>query len=334
MASRGEPSLVEDRARLMSLVPAWEALLACSRSDPTFASPHWYLAALASTGSAPRLVLAHHQGRLRGVLPLCAGPASDAWTFAGSLADYHHAVVEAGDVETACVLLLHAAALQPRLRLDRLRPESELVQAWHALEPDRRPVGRLVAGAEHRVVSPGVSDEAYLASRSRSFRRGLRRARSRAAAAGLRIELATPSSLPATALPELFEHLHLARHGPQSTFTRPDHASFSRAMLPALYTRGHVRPLVLIHGDRIVAIELCLEGHDRLCAWNTGFLPEVAGFAPGRLLMDAALQRVRAEGKSSYDLLRGSWSYKQEWTDDCSSTVTLELGPADPLSPP
>jgi hypothetical protein len=88
------------------------------------------------------------------------------------------------------------------------------------------------------------SYEQYLESRSKLFRRNVRRARRIAHANGFRVEPLHPASFPAERIPEIFLRFHLARFGDASAFRqRPEILPFTPTALPAPFERPTTSPL-------------------------------------------------------------------------------------------
>jgi CelD/BcsL family acetyltransferase involved in cellulose biosynthesis len=170
------------------------------------------------------------------------------------------------------------------------------------------------------------SYEQYLESRSKLFRRNVRRARRIAHANGFRVEHLDPASFPAERIPEIFLQFHLARFGDASAFhQRPEILAFAQMALPALFARGQIVALALYRESEIVGIDICLVGYDSLCAWNGGYPPDVEQWSPGRLLVDEGIQIAFRLGLKEYDMLRGAQEWKRSWTNELREVGRIKI---------
>jgi len=303
-----------------AIAAEWDALLARSPCHPSFSSPGWFLAACrAWPRLVPHVVTAWEGDRLAGVLPLAVDPERREARFATDLADYNDAVAVAGD--EAVRELLRAALPEvnsgyDRLVLGGLRRDSNLLSAepsWH---------GRVTPCPY--LLLPATYEE-YLASRGPRFRQRLRARQARAAAAGVTSRRLTPETLPPERLPELFLSLHLSRFGGRSCFDAEPAQGFVREALPGLFARGRAEVFALLAGERALAVQVCFADVHGLANWNGGFLPEAAPFAPGRLLIETAIEHACATGLEVYDLMRGDEGYKERWTSGVRTVETIEL---------
>jgi CelD/BcsL family acetyltransferase involved in cellulose biosynthesis len=172
---------------------------------------------------------------------------------------------------------------------------------------------------------PGSYEE-YLESRSRLFRRNIRRARRIAETDGFQIERLDPDSFPADRIPELFLAFHLARFGDVSTFRkRPEHLAFVQMALPELFMRRQIMVLALYRGREILGLDICLVGHNSLCAWNGGYPPEIERWSPGRMFVDEGIQIAFRWGLQEYDMLRGPQEWKRSWTNELRDVGRMEI---------
>ncbi len=221
--------------------------------------------------------------------------------FASRLADYN-------DIIGAADAALIEAALEvcPALRLHEIRKDSSLHAALD---------GRFLI--EHEPARPVIwtplsTYEAWLAARSRAFRKALFRAERAAAARGLAVRELDASEVGDG---EIFLSLHDA-HPRQSCFMLEEHRAFARRVIPPLLERRAMRAFAVLDGDCIVAIDVCTAGARSLCTWNTGYLPDYAEVSPGNLLMAHEIRTACAEGLPEFDLGRGDEPYKLRWASE------------------
>lgn len=328
--------LVVEASEIEHAVPEWRRLLERSRCSRAFASPSWFGAWCGSDPALrPHLWLAWRDGRLAAALPLVRGPDGPAAFFPGNLSDTNDIVAAAGDLDAATAVL-NAALRDPgeRLVLSCLQSDSLVVAAAARLGFDVGPVGQGVGPGADVCPFADLSHgyDHYLAGRSASFRYALNRSRRRARSAGLDCGELGPDALKPAALAEEFLRVHRARFT-TSCFDPPVARRFLLAALPELFADRRLRVFALRRGDRILAMQLHMQGAESLGYWNGGFVAQAARYAPGRLLLATALRQACREGLAELDLLRGDEPYKKSWASSSRPIGGLELvggGGSDP----
>jgi hypothetical protein len=295
-------------------------LLGRSQCNRAFSSPAWYLASCrAQPQLVPCLAIALRDRELAGVLPLALNLNGDAG-FPNEPGGYNDLIAESADYEAMAGLLQFTISrphLYQRLDLRWVRKRSNLARAARLVEMEPDP---------YSFIRLPNSYEQYLDSRSKLFRRNVRRARRIAHANGFRVERLDPASFPAERIPEAFLRLHLARFGDASAFRqRPEILAFAQMALPALFTRRQIVALALYRESEIVGIDICLVGYDSLCAWNGGYPPDVDQWSPGRLLVDEGIQIAFRLGLQEYDMLRGAQEWKRSWTNELRSVGRIKI---------
>ena len=172
---------------------------------------------------------------------------------------------------------------------------------------------------------PATYDE-FLASKSRNFRKSVRRALQRAADNGVAARELNAEDLCLSLVPRIFLSLHLERMGDNSVFRRfPENESFVRMALPLLFAEGRMRIFGLEVAGKIVAINLTMVAVNGLCTWNGGYAPEAAPWSPGRLLLAAGIDKAFALGYQEYDLLRGVQDWKARWANRIRDVGRLQI---------
>src|SRR5262249_38449964 len=180
-----------------------------------------------------------------------------------------------------------------RLDLRWVRKSSNLLRATRLIEGTADVSGcyHLEPDDYYSYIRLPCSYQDYLDSRSRLFRRNVRRARRIADADGFRIECLDPASFEANRIPELFLSFHLARFGDASTFRKhPEHLAFAKFALSGLFANRQIVVLALYRGTEILGIDICLVGYESLCAWNGGYPAEIEKWSPGRLLVEEGIR--------------------------------------------
>ena len=276
-----------------ALEEEWDTLLERTACNRCFSSFAWFHAGAGA--ATPLVVTARRDGKLAGLLPLVIGEAEAH--FVSRLADYNDVIGGEG----AGALMQAALDVVPVLALHELREESPLLATgFHDEREPARPV----------IWTPLANGyDAWLAGRSRAFRKSLFRAERAAASRGLVIrELDALDG-------ETFLTLHDARPGP-SVFAGEEHRAFVRRAVPPLIAQRRMRAFGLLDGERVAAIDLCAAGAGTLCTWNTGFLPEYGNVSPGSLLLAFEIRTACAEDLAEFDLGRGDEPYKLSWASE------------------
>ncbi|HYH08128.1 MAG TPA: GNAT family N-acetyltransferase [Thermoanaerobaculia bacterium] len=271
---------VEDPAKIAD---EWDAMFDVCDAHPVFSSPAWFLAAARN----PRVYVARRQGRITGILPLVARD-DGALGFATPLSDYNDVI--AFDDDTAARLL---RAVDAPLSLRGIRPGSKLDRALPSPPELETHCSRasLPFGRHGRV-----------------FRKSLLRAVRAAAREGFAVTLLRDG------VAEHLLALHAARFGARGRLTA--HAAMLRAALPPLVAAGRVRAYALVREGEVFAIDVTFVDRHTIASWNGGFRSEVAHLSPGSLLFAREIADAEAEGRTTFDMLRGMHAYKQRWANE------------------
>jgi CelD/BcsL family acetyltransferase involved in cellulose biosynthesis/biotin carboxylase len=298
-------AILKTRDTILAIAPAWRALLQRSLCNRAFGSPAWYLAALdAQPHLRPLVVTAYRENAMVGVLALAQDPDSQICRFATNLSDYNDTVVMAGDHATAKGLLHFAKAQLLQPELDCVRTDAACASALSLIEPETVCPFADLSGGYH----------AWLQTRSKGFRSGLKSAEKRAAANGLFVEKLDPFRHGHLDLPSLFLAFHRERFGAGSLFAHnPAASAFVKNALPNLFETGAVMIFGLWAGDDLIGLNLCMVGATSLGYWNAGFKSAFAQFSPGTLMIHAGLREAVACGLTEFDFLRGCETYKMKW---------------------
>ncbi len=210
--------------------------------------------------------------------------------------------------------LLANAANWDALHLETLQADDEPThQLLTQLTSGGCHVNRRRAGACWQITLPRSWTE-YLAQLSKSHRKQLRR---------LARQLDSPEFHWWTADEETFDRawgvlveLHQRRRrtlGEPGAFALPRFAEFQREVAAQLLQRNELRLTVLEHQGRPIAVDYQLAGEKSIDAYQGGIDPNRLDLEPGRLLLIRGIQSAIAEGKTTYDLLRGDEPYKAHW---------------------
>jgi CelD/BcsL family acetyltransferase involved in cellulose biosynthesis len=307
--------VLTSRAAVAVVEKEWDALLDSTPCNRAFSSSAWFLAATEAAGS-PLVVTARRDGRLAALLPLFAPNGAREAGFATRLADYNDVILGGATTETAREMIEVAFDNHPALLLRELREDAALLAALDSRfhiehEPACPVLWTSLAGGY----------EAWLAERSRAFRKSLFRAERAAGAQGLIVRELDPSE---SGDGEIFLSLHDA-HPRESCFAIEEHRAFVRRALSQLLSQRRMRAFGVLDGDRIVAIDLCAAGASSLCTWNGGYLPEYADVSPGNLLLAYEIRTACGEGIAEFDLGRGDENYKSSWATQRRALARLRV---------
>ncbi len=319
---------IRDLQRVAAIAEPWDALLDHSPCNRVFSSSTWLLGICRNDISMTPYVIAAWRGdQLAGIFPLVQWEASGLVTFPPFFGDYNDIVADCRDLNVVNGLLRHALAEENRLLLNCLPSNSNCCRSVQTMWPGNTEKSLQV---EHTCsyISLAGGYEQYLASRSYDFRRKLKYAERKAAANGMTAVELTPQSYSPHQLPEDFLFLHLQRFTEMSSFRTIPAQAFVRETFPRLFQQRRLRVFAIYAENTMVAIDLCPVGYKSLCAWNGGFLPEVAHWSPGKLLIAEEIRQAFAMGMEEFDFLRGVHPYKTRWATSRRSTMQLDLSSA------
>lgn len=298
----------------------WDTLLEQSRCNRAFSCSKWYLA---TPDILPKLqpfvVVARRQGALAGILPLWFDAVRKEAGFPDDYSDHPDIIAADEDVEAITGLLsvvLQETSDYSRISLKHIKPDSNCVRAAQELGWDRK----MQEPAPHASLAYAVLDlrcgyDAYVKSLSRKFRLNLNRMRSKAQREGVTVRELGLDDLSPESLPALFLSLHESRFGKntslKSVCTSPE--PWIHRLFPFLFIEGRIRVFAVLYKDRIAGIDLAMVTKSGMYAWNGGFLPEIACYDPGKLLIHKAIEQCCAEGLAEYDVGWFGQTYKAHW---------------------
>jgi CelD/BcsL family acetyltransferase involved in cellulose biosynthesis len=311
----------------------WRAL--AELRDNAFATPEWFgcwLRQYADEADVRVAVLAAPGGPISGLIPFAVARRGRPRLarFAGSnLADWVHPVAAIADeprVAAAAVSELAASDLAwGALVFDNVDATAD----WHRqpLTDERGRTLRLRRRSETVLPYATLPDsyEEYLAGRSGSFRRQLRRFDRRLAEhAEIALRQVDDADRLAADL-ETFFRLHFGRWADRggssldSDRVRAVHRDFAAVALE----RGWLRLLIMeADGEPIAAFYGWRVG-GRYAFYQAGFNEDWGRFSVGLVLHGRVIERAIAEGAKEYDMLLGSEAYKYRFCDAEREAVTL-----------
>lgn len=323
--------VLSDLSEIREISHEWDRLLAASQCNRAFGSPEWFIASCRLTSpSVPYVVTAVLGEEIVGILPLVLDREDGVASFAHRLNDYNDLIVRGDSPSLAAALMSHAASFQGRCKkvaLTKLRQDSSCVKALPliAADPNVRFTSRIIN--EYRFIDlPHTFDE-YLASRSKAFRKGLRRARRAIENDHLSISEMQPGGVDPRLLSELSISLAIARQKEQSLFRQATVQEFVREVLPPVFLKRGLRAFAILQGERVMALDLCVVSGKGLGAWNGGFLPEAERWSLGKILFAFGIEQSINMRFEEYDFMMGQEAYKESWADNRYTVHEVQLVP-------
>lgn len=307
----------------------WDELITSAPCNRAFASKEWFTASLHKESSwTPFVVAGWRGGTLICIMPLVIDHEDETAKFSHHAADYNDVIVRHADTNLAVHLASHAFASSRcrRMVLSKLRFDSCCARAFPALCASAQFKSTWREIDSYRYASLAGNFDAYLNSRSKGFRKDIRRTVRDLEKNGFVVRELQADRFDPPDLPELLIALAVARHGDRCSFTRTEYAQrFLRDVLPPLFRNGHLRAFAMFMGERIVALDLCMVSQRGLATWNGGFLPAMERYSPGSALFAFEIQQAIACGLQEFDFLRGDEIYKRSWSNNSYVVGELEL---------
>ncbi len=307
----------------------WDELLQTAPCNRAFASREWYVASCEKQSCWVPFAAAGWRGNtLICIVPLVIDREDDTAKFPHHAADYNDAILRDADPRLAAELVGHAFAASgcQRMVLSKLRLDSCCARAFPSLCASKQFKSTWREIDSYHYASFSENFDVYLNSRSKRFRKDIRRTLRDLERNGMLTREIHADSFDPVALPELLIMLAVARHGTRCSFTRTEYVQkFLRDVLPPLFRNGHLRAFAMFQGERVVALDLCMVNHRGLSTWNGGFLPEMDRYSPGSALFAFEIQQAIACGLQELDFLRGEEAYKRSWTNSSYIVGELEL---------
>lgn len=319
---------LKDPGEIESLASQWDDLLEHSACNRAFSCSKWFLASCRHNARlVPHVVIAKRDNELAGVFPLALQKETGLLSFPSELSDYNDIIARCDALGTSAGLLEYilTGSGSDSLLLSNLRPDSNCLSAFNLLngQAETERLFQVTANCFYVQLSGGF--EQYLATRSRVFRKGLKRIKRNAEEHALHVRRLTPADIPAADFPELFLRLNESRFQNKCHFSSAATRSFVKELFPFLFVEGRLIAFAVFDGSEPIALDICMSGPASYCSWNGGFLPGAGPWSPGRLLLAAGIEQACAAGLEEYDLLRGSHAYKASWATHSRSIGKLEF---------
>ena len=321
--------VLTELSAITDIAEEWNQLLDQSDCNRAFSSAQWFIATCRVHPQMKlRVALARRHGEIVGILPLVSADGGSNAEFPSYLSDYNDLIVARDDESVAVGLIqswIAGSTEARKVRLDNLREDSQCLRAIRTLEAGRSL--ECVVSRERSCYYLGLRTtyDDYLRTRSKAFRKSLRRAQRHAEEHNICARELDPRTFAAAQLPEMFLSLNFDRFGSQSHFGSPAAQAFVKEVFPDLFAQRRLRAFALVQAERIIGVDICMAGPRSLCTWNGGFAPEARQFSPGRLLISEGIRRAHELNLDEYDFLRGSHDYKARWASGVRVLSKCEL---------
>ncbi|ATB32625.1 GNAT family N-acetyltransferase [Melittangium boletus] len=338
-----EVSTVRELSQLARLRGEWNALLDDSRAGP-FNAWEWLYPWCRRIGSdrQPFVMLARDRGgSLTGLLPLgfehhwVLGRTIRRLAFLGEThvgSDYLDVVARRGREEEVARTFARALwELRDQwdvLDLTDLREDSVTVRVLRETFEERRVATRLTERyvCPYETLAQGESFDDFLKRTSRRDNY-LRRKKWLEKQEGYRIEKTEAPGALAAPLTDFFR-LHASRWesdgGSQGIRGRGVEA-FHRDATQLLAERGRLRFYTMKVGGQAVASVYGIVHGDTFIYFQSGYDPAWRNRSVGLVLVGETFRDALEAGLTEYDFLRGTESYKSDWTTKRRHTVSLRV---------
>lgn len=305
-------AIYDDPQSIAPIVPAWKRLLAQTQCFAAFSGPEWLLGAASAFDQRPHVLAAWEGQTLVALLPAVARvtPRGRTVEFPFSISADWLDLLVAPDHEPVAQALVEFffAGLRPgdRLRFANIPRDGALIGAFSEAIDKVMPQSKYDLAAR-RVPYVALPDllETYLASKSKNFRKDLRRNAADFSALGLRVVELPDPGFPMESLVEFFLASFAERFGDASIYASPAAQRFCRSVFPALIAQGAMSGFLLVDAGRTVRT-FSLEarrGNENL-AFHDAYDLSLREHGVAKRLYSVGLERSIARGFTLYDLSR------------------------------
>lgn len=318
-ASALQSELIDTLEGLEPYLEEWDAL-AVATGRP-YSCPAWMLAwwrHVVGPDAALRVVLVRETGKLVAVAPFCVAPwrgmnvyrllCAGTSTRIGPLPPQ-----PAGDELAREVAAALAAASPPpdMFRFEGIEAHSPWPQLLAETWPGKRPHLRVDFQLDAPTVPIADGYDEWLATRSRNFRKDLRRVRRRLDERGAELRQSAAETLEGD-LQDLFR-LHHARWSERggSGNLDPKIENMLRDCASVLFPLGRFRLFLLEAAGKAISADLLIDAGHEAAVWGGGFDPEWSKFGPGMVTQAAAIEDSAKRGQTRVDFGEGEEAYKR-----------------------
>jgi hypothetical protein len=320
-------------SEIASISHEWDVLLGLSRCNRAFNCSKWYLATPELLPKLRPLVLvARRAHALAGVMPLWLDVDGREASFPDDYTDHPDIIAQDEDLEIIVGLLglaISGTGDYDKLSLKRVKHDSNCVRGAKTLQPCRDAKDLFVPGKslEYAVLDLARGYDEYVKTLSRKFRLTLNRVLHKAQRDGWVVRELRPADLNPERLTETYLALHLSRFGQGSDFKSdfPTVEAWMHKLFPSLFAEQRMRVFAMLRKERMAAIDLAMVGKSSMYGWPGGFVPEIQGYHPGKLLIHQAIRQSCLEGLEEYELGWWGQEYKRHWRPVARTIGELEF---------
>ncbi len=295
-----------------SIYTDWKKVQANASTSSIFSSPEWSKVWWQHFGSGAKLCLGavRRQGKAIGIAPLVVKGNVASFIGNSDVCDYLDFVVEPGEEEDFCSVLLNNLANDKILRLDLapLRPDSTVL---NSLAKVAQKQGWQVSCSQEDVTVeldlPALWEE-YLQLLSGKQRHELKRKLRRLEEEG---ELNYRASMDANQHDiDIFLKLFQDSRQDKAAFLTSKMEAFFRAIASAMAEQGLLRLNMLELDEKPVAATMCFDYRDTVYLYNSGYDPDYGWLSVGVISKALCIKDSIDRNKKRFDFLKGGEAYK------------------------
>lgn len=334
-------TVIRDGRELARMRDEWNTLLRTSASDNLFLTWEWVSTWWQTYGPPSGLyILAAHEpgGRLVGLAPLkiAARGVPGLWTvnavefigLGGDVTPEYLDLLAAPGCERGVVdAFVEQLQNDPDVQIIDLRPFAASSPHLARVREGLRAGGGLVRCSTDStcpVLELPSSPEAFMASRTRNYRKKIKEAERRCERdfqAALKI-CRTPDDLRVDLA--ALKDLHTRRwSGESRAFQSRAYVDFHWRVGQLFLDQGWLRLFTLTRGEEALAVLYCFSYNGRYYYYQAGRNPRFPKHRFGLVLMHKVIQEAIRERASVFDFLRGEEPYKFQWATSCLANTRV-----------
>jgi CelD/BcsL family acetyltransferase involved in cellulose biosynthesis len=295
-----------------SIYTDWKRVQDNTSKSSIFSSPEWAEVWWQHFGSGAKLCLyaVRKEGKAVGIAPLAVKNNIASFMGSGDVCDYLDFVVESGEEEDFCNVLLNNLANDKILRLDLapLRPDSTVLKSLTKVAHKQ---GWQVSCSQEDVTVeldlPAIWEE-YLQLLSGKQRHELKRKLRRLDEEG---ELNYRASMDANQHDiDIFLKLFQASRQDKAAFLTSKMEAFFRTIASAMSEQGFLILNILELDEKPVAATMCFDYKDTVYLYNSGYDPDYGWLSVGVISKALCIKDSIERNKKRFDFLKGDEAYK------------------------
>ena len=295
-----------------SIYADWKKVQDNTSKSSIFSSPEWSKVWWQHFGSGAKLCLGavRRQGKAIGIAPLAVKGNVASFIGNSDVCVYLDFVVEPGEEEDFCSVLLNNPANDKILRLDLapLRPDSTVLNSLTKVAQQQ---GWQVSCSQEDVTVeldlPALWEE-YLQLLSGKQRHELKRKLRRLDEEG---ELNYRASMDANQHDiDIFLKLFQDSRQDKAAFLTSKVEAFFRAIASAMAEQGLLRLNILELDKKPVAATMCFDYKDTVYLYNSGYDPDYGWLSVGVISKALCIKDSIDRNKKRFDFLKGGEAYK------------------------